>query len=74
MLRSIFAAPLATTIAMLKDGYFAFTPFQKTSDVLLMSEYHHQGHCNSKDAVDWIIDVKNYKDKNRESNTGQYRT
>ena len=74
MLGRIFPPALTTTIPMLEDRYFTFTSFQKAANIFLMSQYDHQCYRDSKDTIDRIIDIKNDKYKNWESDACQYGT
>lgn len=63
---------LAPSIPSFENGHFAFTSAQKTTNVFLVSEQHHQCHRNGKNPVKRIINIKYHKYKNRKCNTGQY--
>ena len=39
-----------------------------------MGKQDHECDCNREHPVDVIFDIKDHQDKNRECNTGEYRT
>jgi hypothetical protein len=68
--RSI-TAPLPAAITVFQYRHFAFTSLQQPAYIFLVGQQHHQCHSDGEYPVQWIVDIENYEDKNREGDTCQ---